>query len=86
MDDNSPRFRHEAWRKVFDDQLRTTPFTIQSADPLFSLPLGEESEKFTHWLNRDDVWERFHTLSQIAVLEGEELEVSCGKQYSPAEC
>ena len=76
-DDKTPRFRHEVWRKVFDEQLKSSPFTIQSADPLFSLPLGEESEKFVVWLDKDAIWERFHTISHIAVLEGNELEVSC---------
>ncbi|MCJ1239993.1 hypothetical protein MMC14_007993 [Varicellaria rhodocarpa] len=74
-DDNS-RFRHEEWRKVFDDQLKTTPFTIQSADPLFSLPLGEDSEIFTYWLSKDDIWNRFHTISYIAILEGDDLETT----------
>ena len=73
--DDSPRFRHEQWQKVFDDRLKSTPLTIQAADPLFSLPLGHESEKFTYWLSKDAIWERFHTLSHIAVLKGEELEV-----------
>lgn len=76
FDDSQPRFRHEKWREVFERQLSTTPFSIQSADPLFSLPLGEQSEKFTYWLKAEAVWDRFHSLSQISVLEGEELTVS----------
>ena len=76
FDDEQPRFRHEKWREVFDRQLSTTPLTIQSADPLFSLPLGENSEKFTYWLTPEAVWNRYHSLSQISVLEGQELEVS----------
>ena len=76
FDDQHPRFRHESWREVFDKQLSSNPFTIQSTDPLFSLPLGEDSVNFTYWLTTEAVWERFHSLSQIAVLEGEELQVS----------
>ncbi|KAL8634094.1 hypothetical protein Q9189_000013, partial [Teloschistes chrysophthalmus] len=72
-DDQHPRFRHEEWRQVFDKQLSSTPFTIQAADPLFSLPLGEDSTEFTCWLSPQAIWDRFHSLSQIAVLEGEEL-------------
>ena len=75
FDDSAPRFRHDKWREVFEKQLSSTPFSIQSADPLFSLPLGEESEKFTYWLTAEAVWQRFHSLSQISVLEGEELMV-----------
>lgn len=75
FDDLQPRFRHEKWHDVFDKQLSTTPFSIQSADPLFSLPLGEQSEKFTSWLSPEAVWDRLHSLSQISVLEGEELVV-----------
>ncbi|KAI9818182.1 MAG: hypothetical protein M1827_000807 [Pycnora praestabilis] len=74
FDDAHPRFRHEKWRGVFEAQLKTTPLTIQTADPQFSLPLGEDSVKFTVWLSREAVWERYSTLSQIAVLEGEERE------------
>ncbi|KAI4273278.1 MAG: hypothetical protein LQ337_004748 [Flavoplaca oasis] len=71
--DQRPRFRHDLWRNVFDKQVSSTPFTIQAADPLFSLPLGEDSTKFIHWLHPDAIWERFRSLSQISVLEGDEL-------------
>ena len=74
--DETPRFRHEKWKEPFDNQLKTSPLTIQSADPLFSLPLGEDSVKFETWLSKDAIWDRYHTLSQIAILKGEELEVS----------
>lgn len=63
-------FRHDKWREVFGEQLSTTLFSIQSADPLFSLPLGENSEEFTYWLTLEAVRRRFHSLSQIPVLEG----------------
>jgi len=76
LDDDHPRFRHEQWQQVFENQLQSTPFSIQSADPLFSLPLGKDSVEFTYWLSPEAVWERYHSLSQIAVLEGEELTVS----------
>ena len=76
LEDDSPRFRHQQWQRVFDSRLKSTPLTIQAADPLFSLPLGYESEKFTYWLSKEAIWARFHTLSHIVVLEGEQLEVS----------
>ena len=80
FDDQEPRFRHEKWRAVFDGQLKSTPFTLQSAaEPIFSLPLGEHIEKWTNWLSKDVVWERFRTISYIARLEGKELEVSGSK-------
>ncbi|KAL8971504.1 MAG: hypothetical protein Q9183_001030 [Haloplaca sp. 2 TL-2023] len=72
-DDQQPRFRHEKWRQVFDKQLSGNPFTIQAADPLFTLPIGEGLVEFTHWLQPETIWERFHSLSQIAVLDGAEL-------------
>ena len=49
---------------------------ILASDQMFSLPLAETEEKFVVRLPKDKVWERFNTLSQIAVLEGEEREVS----------
>ncbi|KAL8892054.1 MAG: hypothetical protein Q9205_000079 [Flavoplaca limonia] len=76
--DQRPRFRHDLWRNVFDKQVSSTPFTIQAADPLFSLPLGEDSTKFIDWLHPDAIWGRFRSLSQISILEGDELAVGLG--------
>ena len=76
FDDHEPRFRHEKWRAVFDEQLKATPLTIQAtAEPLFSLPLGEHVERWTTWLDKGAVWDRFRTISYVARLEGEELAV-----------
>ncbi|KAI9791557.1 MAG: hypothetical protein M1835_000236 [Candelina submexicana] len=74
FDDGAPRFRHEKWRDIFDGQLRSTPVTAPFADPLFSLPLGEESVPFAISMSKEKVWERYSTLSQIANLGGEEKE------------
>lgn len=76
LDDSTPRYRHEEWAAVFDGRLRSTPFTVLGADPLFSLPLGEGIVKWTVWLSKNDLWDRFHTISHIANLKGEQLEVS----------
>ena len=59
--------------------------TIQTADPLFSLPIGEETIEFTHWLSPDAIWDRFHTLSQFAVLEGQQLLVSSEQGIFPSD-
>lgn len=77
FDDAEPRFRHEQWRKVFDEQTNSTPLSLLIAndDQLFSLPLGTHAEPFEVRLPKDKIWDRFSTLSQIAVLEGEEREV-----------
>ncbi|KAL9061702.1 MAG: hypothetical protein Q9206_000381 [Seirophora lacunosa] len=80
--DNQPRFRHEKWRQVFEKQVSSSPFTIQAADPLFSLPLGEDSVDLVHWLSPEAIWGRFRSLSQIAVLEGEELELDKKKVFT----
>jgi len=74
FDDDSPRFRHEKWRQVFDEQNASNPLTLHFADPLFGLPIGEDSVEFTSWLSKEDIWSRLRTLSQFAILEGEELE------------
>lgn len=73
----NPKLRHEQWKHVFENQTESTPLTIQAANPRFSLPLGINREKWTHWLEVEAIWERFHTLSQFAVLGGERLEVIC---------
>ena len=41
---------------------------------MFSLPLGEDSVPFETWLSKEDVWKRYKTLSQVAILEGQELD------------
>lgn len=74
FDDDSPRFRHEKWRQVFDEQTASNPVSLQLSDPLFSLPLGEGAVDFQTWLSKDAIWSRLRTLSQLAVLEGEELD------------
>ena len=76
--DDQPRFRHEQWRKVFEDQVSRSLLNVIVAadDPLFSMPLGQNEEEWTAWLGREAVWERYRTLGQVAVLEGGELEES----------
>lgn len=73
--DDTPRFREEKWKETFDNQLKSSPLTIQTANPLFSLPIGEDHNKFETWLSKEAIWDRYQTLSQIAILKGEELEV-----------
>ena len=75
QDDDQPRFRHEQWRKVFDDQLATGPMAlITAAEPIFALPLGIHEEQWKVYLEKDRVWDRLCTLSQIAITEGKERE------------
>ena len=74
--DDAPRYRHEEWRKVFDKQSKSGPLALLVAsDQLFSLPLAESEEAFEVRLSKEKLWERYNTLSQIAMLEGEEREV-----------
>ena len=74
FDDQSPRFRHEKWKKVFEDQNQTSLLSMTTSETLFGLPLGEIKVPFETWSSKDEIWKRYRTLSQIAVLEGEELE------------
>lgn len=41
--------------------------------PWFSVPIGEDSVPFTVWLTEEALWKRLSTLSQVAVLDGDEL-------------
>ena len=81
LEDGHPRFRHMQWKQVFEKQQDTTPLqalkdTFTHHFPQFSLPLGEDTVKWTVWLSDDGVWDRFTTLSQIANLdEGKKEEV-----------
>lgn len=66
-----------AWQDVFDAQLRWNPLqvlrdTLTNRLPRFSVPLGQESVAWSHWLSEDALWARINTLSHVAVLEGEE--------------
>ncbi|KAI9755138.1 MAG: Proteasome subunit beta type-1 [Chaenotheca gracillima] len=74
FDDKHPRFRHEQWRRVFEEQAPSISLLSLPARPQFSLPLGENLTHWTVWLTPEKVWERYRTLSQIAILEGEEKE------------
>ncbi|EXJ71051.1 uncharacterized protein A1O5_06044 [Cladophialophora psammophila CBS 110553] len=74
FEDGSPRFRHEKWRQVFEDQTASNPLSVHFANPLFELPLGEGSVEFQSWLSKEELWARLRTLSQLAILEGEELD------------
>lgn len=77
FDDTNPRFRHEKWRQAFESQLDTTPLqtlkdTFTHHMPTFSLPLGEDKVEWTVWLTEEQLWDRYSTLSQISVLDGED--------------
>ncbi|KAI1208998.1 S-adenosyl-L-methionine-dependent methyltransferase [Annulohypoxylon truncatum] len=79
LDDGLPRFRHQKWKNVFEQQLPTTPLqalkdTFTDSLPKFSLPRGEDSVKWTVWLSEEELSLRLNTLSQIAVLKGDERE------------
>jgi hypothetical protein len=67
------------WNTVFEAQTETTPLqtvidTFKHNFPDFSLPLGLEDVFWTVYLTDEDIWSRFYTLSQIAILKGEELD------------
>jgi len=74
LEDGHPRFRHFEWKRVFERQQEIAPpqilkGTLTQNLPLFSSPIGEDSIKWTIWLTDNAIWERYSTLSQIAVLE-----------------
>ncbi|KAK6613898.1 methyltransferase C25B8.09 [Botrytis cinerea] len=78
-EDDLPRFRHGKWKDVFEDQLDSTPLqtlkdTFTQDLPKFSLPLGEDHVEWTVWLSDEAIWNRFGTLSAIAVMELEKKE------------
>ncbi|KAF2016070.1 methyltransferase [Aaosphaeria arxii CBS 175.79] len=75
--DREPRFRHDRWRKAFEDQVSSTPITaalVGKTSSLFSLPLGEQKVEWTVWLDKEGLWKRLSTLSHVANLVGEKLE------------
>lgn len=79
MEDGHARFRHLAWRKVFEDQQYTTPLqslkgTFTNTLPYFTLPIGEDKVEWIVWLNDEAVWSRYSTLSQIANQDAEKKE------------
>ncbi|TGJ84068.1 hypothetical protein E0Z10_g4697 [Xylaria hypoxylon] len=81
FDDGLPRFRHQEWQEVFEQQPPGNPVqairnTFTDHLPRFSLPLGENNVKWTMWLSEEALWARINTLSQIAILKGEEREAA----------
>ncbi|KAL3417268.1 methyltransferase C25B8.09 [Phlyctema vagabunda] len=79
LDDGLSRFRDGDWKKVFEDQQKTSPLqalkdTFMHQLPQFSLPLGEESVGWTVWLSEQAIWDRYSTLSHIANTRGSQRE------------
>lgn len=81
--DGQTRFRDMQWKEVLDSQMpantlkTVAKFVVPGAGddaPLFSVPIGEDTEPFTVWLGEEALWKRLCTLSQIAILEGAALE------------
>ncbi|KAG0651131.1 putative methyltransferase [Hyphodiscus hymeniophilus] len=73
LEDGHPRFRHMEWKQIFEQQQDSTPMqtlvdTVTHKLPMFSLPLGEDTIKWTVYLSDEGVWLRYTTLSQIANL------------------
>lgn len=70
LEDDHPRFRDQQWKKVFDAQGGSNPISLHTvSEPLFGLPVAEESFDFVRWLSKEDVWKTFNTYSQIANLD-----------------
>lgn len=66
---------------MFEKQTKHNPLQIlrdslTSNFPRFSLPLGEETVKWTVWLTEDALWARINTLSQVAVLNGDQKDAA----------
>ncbi|KAK3941829.1 S-adenosyl-L-methionine-dependent methyltransferase [Diplogelasinospora grovesii] len=80
--DGHPRFRDEQWKKVFQNQLKFNPLQVlrdsflTDSLPRFSLPLGEDTVKWTVWLSKEALWSRISTLSHVVALEGAEREAA----------
>lgn len=73
LEDGQSRFRDMQWRKVFDEQGSGNPISILTSNPIFGLPLGEETFDFSRWLSKDDIWKTFKTYSQVANLSSNRL-------------
>jgi len=73
LQDDQPRFRDQQWKKVFDEQGSSNPFSLQASDTLFGLPVGEESFDFVRWSSKENLWKTFQTYSQIANLDTDQL-------------
>ncbi|KAL9947522.1 hypothetical protein D7B24_000043 [Verticillium nonalfalfae] len=83
--DGQARFRNDAWRACFDSQAANPLKTVaeyglpglattdDGKAPWFAVPIGEASVPFTVWLTEEALWKRLSTLSQVAVLEGDDL-------------
>jgi hypothetical protein len=67
-DDNAPRFRNEKWRAIFAEQ---SPKLVAGDG---GTVLSEDEVRWTSWLKKEDLWKRWRTLSQIAILQGDALQ------------
>lgn len=73
LDDGHARFRDMQWKKIFDEQGSSNPLAIFSSNPLFGLPVGEQTFDFTRWSSKEDVWKTIQTHSQVANLPPDRL-------------
>ncbi|KAI2638202.1 S-adenosyl-L-methionine-dependent methyltransferase [Xylaria nigripes] len=81
FDDSLPRFRHQKWQEVFENQpaentAQAIGDTLADNRPKFSLPLEESTIGWTLWLSEEALWDRINTLSQIAILKGGQREAA----------
>ncbi|PGH18748.1 hypothetical protein AJ79_00161 [Helicocarpus griseus UAMH5409] len=77
--DSDPRFRHEKWAAVFENQGQN------GQKQIFNSPMGQHSDKYKRRLSKQAIWERYHTLSQVANLKGDELESVCHQVFNALE-
>lgn len=67
------------WQDVFAAQIKSNPVqvlrdTLTNRLPRFSVPIGQDSVEWTHWLSEEALWRRINTLSHVAMLQGKDRE------------
>jgi hypothetical protein len=64
------------WKEVFNKKLGQEGNGSSDRGPPFSMPLQEHSSFWIEHMTKDAIWDMWRSLSEISVLDKEELDVS----------
>ena len=69
------RAGHKKWQDLFERPSKAPGYPKGAAQSLFSVPVENSMILWTVWMSKNDIWNRYKTLSQIASLDAKGQEV-----------
>lgn len=68
LNNKQRQFHHNSWLKVFSEEMILDENAKFKSQKFFEIPLQEKTIRWTVWLTKESIWNRFSTLSFIASL------------------